>query len=222
MTYHSLIFDLDGTLTDPLLGIVRCMNYALSSHDYQPRSEQEIKPYIGPPLEIALSDLSGSTDEAHIKELVATYRERYGELGFRENAVYDGVYELLETLQARGYRMGVCTSKFEKYAIKVLEEFKLDKYFAFVSGSAGYGMTKADQLGELLANKVVLESSLMIGDRDIDLSSAQKTGLRCAGVLWGYGSEEELTAERPEFIAESPSQLGEAIMRSSQQGLLLP
>ena len=81
MSYHSLIFDLDGTLTNPLTGIVRCMNYALSSHDHQVKSEQEIRPYIGPPLEVALSDLSGSTDEAHIKELVTTYRERYGELG---------------------------------------------------------------------------------------------------------------------------------------------
>lgn len=216
MPYHSLIFDLDGTLTDPLTGIVRCMNYALSSHDYQVRSEQEIRPYIGPPLEVALSDLSGSTNEAHIKELVATYRERYGELGYRENVVYDGIFELLDALQAQGFRMGICTSKFEKYAIKVLEEFKLDKYFTFVSGSGAYGVTKADQLRDLLESKTVLDSSLMIGDRYIDLTSAHKTGLRSAGVLWGYGSLEELSAEEPEFIAESPAQLGASIIKKSQ------
>ena len=216
MSYHSLIFDLDGTLTDPLTGIVRCMNYALSSHDYQVRSEQEIRPYIGPPLEIALGELSGSTDETHIKELVATYRERYGELGYRENVVYDGILELLDSLQAQGFRMGVCTSKFEKYAIKVLEEFKLDKYFTFVSGSGGYGTTKSDQLRDLLDTKTVLDSSLMIGDRYIDLTSAHKTGLRSAGVLWGYGSLKELAAEEPTFIAESPAQLSASISKNNQ------
>ncbi|PCI80949.1 MAG: HAD family hydrolase [SAR86 cluster bacterium] len=216
MSYHSLIFDLDGTLTDPLTGIVRCMNYALSSHDHQPRSEQEIKPYIGPPLEIALSDLSGSKDEAHIKELIATYRERYGELGYAENVVYEGIYDLLDTLQEQGFRMGVCTSKFEKYAIKVLEKFELDKYFRFVSGSGAYGTAKSDQLQELLDTKIVLDSSLMIGDRYIDLTSAHKVGLRSAGVLWGYGSEDELAAEKPEFIAESPVQLGKAVIGNNK------
>lgn len=216
MSYHNLIFDLDGTLTDPLTGIHRCMNYALSSHDYQPRSEQEIRPYIGPPLEVALGELSGSTDEAHIKELVATYRERYGEIGYRENVVYDGIYELLDTLQAQGFRMGVCTSKFEKYAIKVLEEFKLDKYFTFVSGSGAYGTAKSDQLQGLLDAKTILDSSLMIGDRYIDLTSAHKTGLRSAGVLWGYGSLEELKAEEPAIIAESPAHLSATIINNSQ------
>ena len=216
MSYHSLIFDLDGTLTNPLTGIVRCMNYALSSHDHQVKSEQEIRPYIGPPLEVALSDLSGSTDEAHIKELVTTYRERYGELGYSENVVYNGIYELLNTLEGQGFRMGVCTSKFEKYAIKVLEEFKLSKYFTFVSGSGAYGTTKSDQLRDLLDAKVALDSSLMIGDRYIDLTSAHSVGLRCAGVLWGYGSLEELTAEEPTFIAESPTQLSATIIKNSQ------
>lgn len=216
MSYHSLIFDLDGTLTDPITGIVRCMNYALSSHDHQPKSEQEIRPYIGPPLEVALGELSGSTDETYIKKLVATYRERYGELGYRENVVYEGVHELLDTLQGQGFRMGVCTSKFEKYAIKVLEEFKLDKYFTFVSGSGAYGTAKSDQLRDLLESTTVLDSSLMIGDRYIDLTSAHKTGLRSAGVLWGYGSLEELSAEEPAFIAESPAHLGTTIIEKSQ------
>lgn len=215
MPYHSLIFDLDGTLTDPLTGIVRCMNYALSSHDYQPRSEQEIRPYIGPPLEVALGELSGSTDEAHIKELVATYRERYGELGYKENVVYEGIYELLDSLKEQGFRMGVCTSKFEKYAIKVLEEFKLDRYFDFVSGSSGFGVAKSDQLRDLLEEREIVGNSLMIGDRYIDLSSAHKTGLHSAGVLWGYGSEEELAAERPRFIAESPARFGELLIETT-------
>ena len=211
MHYHSLIFDLDGTLTDPLTGILRCMNYALSSHGHQVVSENALKAYIGPPLEVGMSALSGSRDEAHIKELVATYRERYGELGYAENEVYNGIKSMLSSLQDQGFRMGICTSKFEKYAIKVLKQFELDQYFEFAIGSGAPGMTKTDQLRKLLDYGIVEENSLMIGDRDIDLISARKTGLRCAGVLWGYGSLDELTAERPDFIVETPAQLGAAI-----------
>ncbi|MEX0964949.1 MAG: HAD-IA family hydrolase [Pseudohongiellaceae bacterium] len=212
MPYHTLVFDLDGTLTDPLTGIVRCMNYALSSHDHQPVSENEIKPFIGPPLEIALSSLSGSDDAEYIKILVTTYRERYGELGYAENTVYDGIYKLLDGLQAKGYRMGICTLKFEKYAIKVLDRFDLHQYFDFVSGSSAVGMTKADQLRELVTSGTIHENSLMVGDRDVDLIAARETGLGSAGVLWGYGSLEELTAEQPCFLAETPSQLSNKIV----------
>lgn len=212
MSYHTLIFDLDGTLTDPLTGILRCMNYALSSHNHQVISESELKPYIGPPLEIGLGELSGSEDEAHIGELVATYRERYGELGYAENVVYAGIADLLNSLQEKGFRMGVCTSKFEKYAIKVLENFELDRYFTFVSGSSRPGMSKADQLRDLLDEGTVTADSLMIGDRDVDLIAARETGLHCAGVLWGYGSLQELTAEHPSFIAHTPNQLGAMII----------
>lgn len=212
MSYHSLIFDLDGTLSDPLTGILRCMNYALSSFDYQPVSEHEIKRFIGPPLEFALSELSGSKDDAHIAQLVATYRERYGELGYAENVVYPGVVELLTELKNSGYRMGVCTSKFEKYALKVLQNFELDGFFTFVSGSTAPGMSKADQLGALLISDTIEKNSLMIGDRDVDLSSARSNGLYCAGVLWGYGSREELAGHEPDFIAETPLQLADWIL----------
>ena len=215
MPYHTLIFDLDGTLTDPLTGILRCMNYALSSHNHPVISENELKPYIGPPLEIGLSELSGSNDETHIRELVATYRERYGEFGYAENVVYDGIVDLLSSLQEQGFRMGICTSKFEKYAVKVLQSFELEQYFEFVSGSGKPGLTKADQLQDLLDNAIVTEGSLMIGDRDIDLISAHKTGLHCAGVLWGYGSLQELKEQRPNIIAETPAQLEAAITGKS-------
>lgn len=212
MTYHTLIFDLDGTLTDPVLGIMRCMNHALKSFNYAPRPQHEITPHIGPPLEIALQALSGSEDESRIKQLVATYRERYGEIGFSENSVYDGVYEMLNELQQLGFRMGICTSKLEKYAVRVLQEFDLLNYFEFVSGG-DYGISKADQLAELLSTKTVQANSLMIGDRSIDLSSARANGLHCAAVLWGYGSEQELGDEVPTFVFSSPQQLLEEIIR---------
>ncbi|MBT6480342.1 MAG: HAD hydrolase-like protein, partial [Gammaproteobacteria bacterium] len=108
--------------------------------------------------------------------------------------------------------LGVCTSKFEKYAIKILQEFELDKYFEFVSGCGNYEMTKSDQLRELLGKDIVKQNSLMIGDRDIDLISARQTGLSSAGVLWGYGSSEELAKEKPAFIVDTPAQLTAALI----------
>ena len=204
--YHSLIFDLDGTLTDPLLGIVRCMNYALTTFDHPPRAEHEITPYIGPPLEIALRELSGSNDEDYIKRLMKTYRERYGELGYAENTVYNGIHEMLEAFREREIPMGVCTSKLGKYAVKVLEEFELMDFFQFVSGG-DYNVRKQDQLAELLASGTIQSDSLMIGDRAIDLTSAKINGLATAGVLWGYGGRQELQNESPLFLFESPEEL---------------
>ncbi len=206
MPYQTLVFDLDGTLTDPLLGIFRCMNFALTSFDYPPRKEAEIIPFIGPPLEVALSALSGSDDETHVKALMATYRERYGELGFAENTVYDGIIELLDSLRERGQPMGVCTSKFEKYAIKVLEQFNLRDYFQFVSGG-DYGIAKSRQLADLLDAGTITRDALMIGDRAVDLTAAHSNGLASAGVLWGYGSLAELSAESPAHLCESPAAL---------------
>lgn len=204
--YHSLIFDLDGTLTDPLLGIVRCMNYALTTFDHPPIAEHEITPYIGPPLEIALRELSGSNDEDYIKRLMTTYRERYGELGYAENTVYSGIYEMLEALREQEIPMGVCTSKLGKYAVKVLQEFNLIDFFQFVSGG-DYNVRKQDQLAELLASGTIQSDSLMIGDRAIDLTSAKINGLAGAGVLWGYGGRQELQNESPLFLFESPEEL---------------
>lgn len=206
MQYDTLIFDLDGTLTDPAVGIVRCMNYALTSMDFPPRFEREITPYIGPPLEIALRGLSGSDDADCIRQLIVAYRERYGEFGFAENTVYDGIYSLLDSLQASGVRMGVCTSKFEKYAIKVLKEFNLFDYFDFVSGS-DYHVAKSEQLAELCKAGTITPLSLMIGDRAVDIAAARQNGLPGAGVLWGYGDRAELQPTNPAFIAENPEQL---------------
>ncbi|MSR11850.1 MAG: HAD family hydrolase [Gammaproteobacteria bacterium] len=206
MPYETLIFDLDGTLTNPAIGIVRCMNYALTTLGFPPRFERDITPYIGPPLEIALRGLSGSDDADCIKQLIVAYRERYGEFGYAENTVYEGIYPMLDALLASGVRMGVCTSKYEKYAIKVLQEFNLFDYFEFVSGS-DYHVAKSEQLAELLNAGTITSNSLMIGDRAIDLAAAQQNGLTGAGVLWGFGDREELAGGNPVFIAESPLEL---------------
>jgi len=208
--FSTLVFDLDGTLTDPALGVVRCMNYALTSFDYSPLPDHQISKHIGPPLEDTLALLSGSDDRAHIDALAVAYRERYGEFGFKENTVYDGVVDMLQTLQRAGRRMIVCTSKLEINAIRVLREFQLLDYFELVNGALEPG-PKSKQLASLISKGIIDQDALMIGDRHVDLRAANANGLSAAGVLWGYGSVQELQEESPVLLFGSPQELAERL-----------
>ncbi len=209
MIYNTLIFDLDGTLIDPALGTVRCMNYALTTFDYMAKPEHEITALIGPPLEYAVKTLSGEVDTLKIQRLVDAYRERYAEFGISENTVYPGIYDLLEYLFERGIHLGVCTSKLEKNAIKILEEFNLKEYFSFVSGSSGasFQERKADHLAKLLSDGQIDSSALMIGDRAIDIEAAAENQLQGCGVLWGFGKQDELEKANPALIISEPDEL---------------
>jgi phosphoglycolate phosphatase len=206
MNYSSLVFDLDGTISDPATGIIRCVNHALAEHGFPTRRDDEITPHIGPPLEDTLSLLSGVDDPQYIDELVASYRERYLEVGFAENELYEGIRETLAELEEQDYRMGVCTSKYEKSAIKVLARFDLLGHFDYVSGG-DVGIRKGNQLGALLQEGRIDREALMIGDRNMDLIAANENGLPSCGVLWGYGDLDELRMEGPEHIISHPSEL---------------
>ena len=208
--FSTLIFDLDGTLTDPALGVVRCMNYALTKHNYSPLPDAEITQHIGPPLEQTLQILSGSSDDSHIAELTDSYRERYGELGYKENTVYPGIVEMLDSLRDQNIRLGVCTSKLEINAFRVLDEFQLAHYFDFINGSAEPG-PKGKQLADLLQKNHIDRNAIMIGDRHVDLRAAKENKLASAGVLWGYGSKEELVSESPAFLFDTPQDLAEGL-----------
>lgn len=210
LSFQSLVFDLDGTLSDPFLGIYRCMNFALTSLGYHPRSEADIKAHIGPPLEQTISKFIDSKDETQIREMVEKYRERYGEFGYQENTLYPGITEMLRELKTLDIPMGVCTSKFRRNALKIIEMFELSEYFDFVSGPE-FGMSKAQQLDLLIKDGTIPKNSLMIGDRAIDLTSAHENGLSSAGVTWGFGSEKELLAENPRFLFTSPAQLAQTL-----------
>lgn len=206
----DLVFDLDGTLTDPALGVVRCMNYALTCFDYSPLPGARITQHIGPPLEQAIAKLTGSEDGAHIDDIATAYRERYGEIGFKENTVYEGIPEMLQSLQERGHRLGVCTSKLQINANRVVDEFNLARFFDFVNGSSGKS-SKAQQLKSLLRTGQINPAATMIGDRAIDLTAAHQNQLQSAAVLWGYGSHEELAGEGPAYLVETPAQLVKAM-----------
>jgi phosphoglycolate phosphatase len=202
--YDLLLFDLDGTLSDPLEGISRSINYALEYFGYLKREKTELAAYIGPPLDQTFRVLTGVSDKIRLLELVSKYRERYLEVGYAENVLYPNIKETLSQLYEVGMPMAVCTSKREDQARKILNLFELQDYFLFVSGG-DIGIHKWQQMELLLAEDKITESSLMIGDRSVDLIAAHKNGLAGAGVLWGYGSEAELVAERPEHLFKNPS-----------------
>ena len=205
--YEWLLFDLDGTLSDPADGFVNSMNHALVSFNYEPRPAAELTPHIGPPLEVTLGHLTGSDDSTHVRALVDKYRERYGETGFAENRLYPGIAETLESLsKIDGIRLGVCTSKRADFAERILQQFELHHYFEFVSGG-DVGIAKWQQLGKLLDDQKISRNALMIGDRHFDLSAAAKNALPSAGVLWGYGSEEKLNAHAPAYLFGQPSDI---------------
>ena len=210
MLYTTLIFDLDGTLSDPALGVVRCINFALTSFDQPPRADYEITRHIGPPLEQTLALLSDDDDPAYVSALATRYRERYSELGYRENTLYPETKATLAALKNFGFRLGVCTSKLRPNAIKVLELSDLAGFFDFISGPFATE-TKSEQLKELLQSGTIDSDALMIGDRAIDLQAAHENRLESAGVLWGFGEREELESEQPALLFYYQSELFHAL-----------
>ena len=206
-TQHDLIlFDLDGTLSDPLVGIGRSINYALAHYGYPVRELDQLSVYIGPPLDESFRALTGVTTTSHIEALVAKYRERYADVGYSENVLYPGIPEALYALRYAGIPMGVCTSKRVDFAEQILEMFGLRAQFRFVSGG-DIGIQKWQQMQGLLADCQVSNSSVMVGDRAVDMVAAHRNGLHAAGVLWGHGTQEELTHEQPRYLFTSIPEL---------------
>ncbi len=204
--YDLFIFDLDGTLSDPAEGIGNCFNHALSGYGYPTIDQARIAGCIGPPLDYSFRELTGSDDQEHIAALVARYRERYAESGYAENVLYPGIAESLQALQAAGVACGVCTSKRADFAADILELFGIRHYFRFLSGG-DVGIPKGEQLQALLEAGDIGPGALMIGDRRFDIEAARQVNIASVGVLWGYGSREELEEAGTRHLVESPAEL---------------
>lgn len=202
----TLVFDLDGTLSDPAVGIGRSINYALMTFGHPPIDEAEVSQYIGPPLDHSFRLITGSTSALHITQLVSTFRHRYAQVGYCENTLYAGIPEALASLKAKGCLMGVCTGKREDFAEKVLHLFELKPYFTFVSGG-DVSVEKASQLRTLLDQGLINHTATMIGDRALDIKAAQANGLRSIGVLWGHGSAIELQEAGANLLLQSVPEL---------------
>jgi phosphoglycolate phosphatase len=205
MTHEQILFDLDGTLSDPVLGIGRSINFALERHGFAPLAEGAVSRWIGPPLDESFRAITGRDDDATIHALVAAYRERYGDIGYAENVVYDGVPEALAALADAGLAMGLVTSKRRDFGEKILALFELDRYFRFVDGGE-IGVQKWQQIAALRERSVVGPNAVMVGDRAVDLIAAHRNGLAGAGVTWGHGSRDELLAESPKYLFDTPAQ----------------
>ena len=214
--FTHIFFDLDGTLTDPAQGITNSFIHALKYFGRELPSYEELCKLIGPPLPYSFETILGFPKEK-VMEAVAKYREYFATKGLFENSVYPGIPELLQTLKEKGKHLVVATSKPEEYSIKIIEHFGLSNYFDFVCGSLmdesrskkaeviAYALERCG-LGEDDQSRV-----LMVGDRLHDIEGAQQNGLKSCGVLFGYGSREELEEAGADYIVKDVMDLYKVI-----------
>ena len=211
-----ILFDLDGTLTDPGLGITNSAMYALKKMGREVPPREELYFIIGPPLRETFANIFGFRGE-EIDEGVRNYREYFRETGLFENEVYPGIPEMLETLKTSGYRLAVATSKPEIYALQILEHFGLADWFDGIYGASldDTRGKKEEVITYALENLGVAdpEKVLMVGDREYDVLGAHSLGFPCMGVLFGYGSREELEAAGADLIAETPEEIAARILK---------
>jgi len=206
----TLVFDLDGTISDNSVGIMRSINYALTAFGYQDVAEDTVAQYIGPPLDSVFGHITQTASPDRIRDLVLKFRERYSDIGYAENTLYIGIPEVLQHLASREVQMGVCTGKRSDFAERILTMFGLRDHFAFVRGG-NLGVQKEDQLRDLLAERAIEARSIMIGDRAVDIVAARSNGLRSVGVLWGHGSKQELEDAAPDRVIEVPHQMTDLV-----------
>ncbi len=214
----NLLFDLDGTLTDPFPGITRCIAYAMERVGVPAPPAEELRWCIGPPLKHSLAQLLATDDASRLEEALVLYRERFGTRGLFENAVYGGIPDVLDALNEAGHALYVATSKAAVFARRIVDHFGLRRYFKAIYGSELDG-TRADKT-RLIAHilqKASLDThaTIMIGDRSYDMIGAKENGLFRCGVLWGYGSQDELERSGAQTVVATPSELIPAICRGT-------
>lgn len=206
--YDTILFDLDGTLTDPGVGITNSVAYSLEKFGIHNEDRRELYCFIGPPLTDSYREYYGFSEEDAVLA-VKYYREYFSVKGIFENEVYDGVPEMLAALCRAGKKVILATSKPEEYARRIVEHFGLDGYFFFVGGgSMDNSRSSKDRVVRYsMANGQVTETSraIMIGDRKHDIIGAKANGIDSVGVLYGYGSREELEAAGATYIAATPA-----------------
>jgi phosphoglycolate phosphatase len=208
----TIFFDLDGTLTDPKPGITGSIQYALQKLELPVPTQDELTWCIGPPLRASFVTILGG--ERLADRAVALYRERFSDVGLYENSVYPDIEHVLATLRASPRRLFVATSKPRVFAERIIDHFGLTGHFEYVFGSELDG-TRVNK-SELLAYAIETtgadaSQTLMIGDRSHDIVGARNNGIRGIGVLYGYGSEEELVGAGASHVCASPRALLEHI-----------
>ena len=210
MNKDVLMFDLDGTLTDPKPGIVGCIRFALDQLAVSCPGDDHLATFIGPPLRRTFAMLLNTSEVSRIEEAMRLYRQRFASTGLYENRVYDGVPAMLEQARLVSAATFVATSKPAVYADRIVQHFGLGHHFRNIYGAEPDGRfdDKAELLAHLLTNEgLSAEAAVMIGDRAADVLAARANGLRSIGVLWGYGSEQELADAGADLIFRTPLDL---------------
>lgn len=216
MTARPLLFDLDGTLTDPRVGIIGSIRYALDRLARPCPSDDALAWYIGPPLRSTFATLLATSDTALIERALGLYRERFADIGLYENEVYGGIPAMLDDLRRAGGRLFVATSKPAVFAERIVRHFALDHHFAGVYGPDLDGRfdDKADLLAHLLEREGLAAAAVvMVGDREADVLAARANGVRAIGVLWGYGSRDELQGAGADAVCAVPGDLAGCVAR---------
>lgn len=215
MSYKIILFDLDGTLTDPKVGITKSVQYALAKFNINEPNLDKLIPFIGPPLVESFQEFYGLSPAA-AADGVGYYREYFTKTGMFENAVYPGIKELLTQLVAQGKTLLVATSKPTVYSQQILEHFGLTGFFQEVVGSNldGTRIHKAEIIAYILSGLTGVErrNIVMVGDRMHDIIGAQKNDIASIAVKYGYGTEAELIAAKPTYLAATIAELS-ALLR---------
>lgn len=208
--YDVVLFDLDGTLTDPGLGITSAVAYALQKSGIAPPPLHELYPFIGPPLiDAFMSRYSMTRDEA--VAAVSYFREYFKDRGIFENEVYEGIDAMLGHLKAAGITVVLATSKPEEFALRILDHFDLSRHFDSVTGASMD--ERLSRKGDVIALALSrcrpsdLRRTVMVGDRMHDMEGAKENGLASIGVLYGYGSREELEEAGADALAATVGEL---------------
>ena len=208
MQYY--LFDLDGTLVDPGVGITSGVQYALKHFGIEVEDRRQLYPFIGPPLLDSFMDFF-NLNEMQAKEAIDYYREYYGATGLFENTVYPGIKTVLDQLKSQGKMIALATSKPEAFAEQILVHYQLTDYFDYIGGATFDGVRshKLDVIRYVLQalGNPTSDQVVMVGDRKFDVLAGNELSLTTVGVLYGYGSQAELQTAQADYIIEQPTEL---------------
>lgn len=214
--YETILFDLDGTLTDPAVGITGGVAHALDYFGNKYESRKLLEEFIGPPLREHFMEFCG-VDRDKGEEYVAKYREYYATIGIYENKVYNGIEDLLVSLKNAGKRIVLATSKPEKFALILLKHFGLYEYFDFVAGALmSNTRTKKDEVIAFALENIDEynpETIIMVGDRHHDVEGAEKFSIDTIGVTFGYGSRDELEEAGAKIVVDTVEELKAELLK---------
>lgn len=222
--YRKILFDLDGTLTDPKEGICKSVQYALLAFGIEEPDIEKLTPFIGPPLKNSFMEFYGLSEEQAVAA-VEKYRERFSVTGLYENEVYAGIPQMLANLQEKGYRLAIASSKPTIYVKRILEHFLLDSYFDVIMGSEldGRRVNKDEVIREALTELFLGEpvchaQVVMVGDRKFDVEGAQALGMECIGVEYGYADSGELQEAGASYVVSTVAELEDLLLSLYEAG----